>query len=162
MGTRITTSLLHSPGEEFKPPATVMPSHGCGDFPHWAKLIKTLLSRPREILLRLDFFPLPLSVCQPFHSAFIMLSTLQGAHHSQLPTCPSSLMETHEKAEQKGGDNAKLKIPPAAKRGAEGHVSSPCTEQTPSSSCHAGRSCSAACSTPRTGTVKDRRSPRFC
>jgi len=51
-----------------------------------------------------------------------MLSNLQGAHHSQLPTCPSSLMEMHGNAEQKR-ENAKLKIPPAVNRGAKGLTS---------------------------------------
>lgn len=48
---------------------------------------------PRKTFSILIFLPLFLLVSQPFHSTFIMLSKLQGPHHSRLPTCPSSLME---------------------------------------------------------------------
>lgn len=64
--------------------------------------LKTLLSWPQEKFHHPDFFPpsLLLLVCQAFHSTFIMLSMLQGAHHSQLPSCPSSLMEMLIRKEQ--------------------------------------------------------------
>lgn len=68
---------------------------------------------PRKNFSCLDFFlspPLPLLVCQPLH----IYTVIKPPGSSSLTAPNAPLMGRRGHAEPKGGDNAKLKIPPAA------------------------------------------------